>query len=65
MINDPARIAYKSITPLEIEEEKPKRGLLSKGGSSSRKEGDMSPGDIARYYFTQLRNARRNRTDES
>tara|TARA_R100001163_G_scaffold20225_1_gene17617 strand:- start:2778 stop:2972 length:195 start_codon:yes stop_codon:yes gene_type:complete len=64
MINDPARIAYKSITPLEIEEEKPKRGLLSKGGSS-RKEGDMSPSDIARYYYTQLRNARRNRTDES
>lgn len=64
MINDPARIAYKSITPLEIEEEKPKRGLLSKGGSR-RKEGDMSPGDVARYYFTQLRNARRNRTDES
>ena len=64
MINDPARIAYKSIIPLEIEEEKPKRGLLSKG-CSSRKEGDMSPGDIARYYFTQLRNARRNRTDVS
>jgi len=64
MINDPARIAYKSITPLETEDDKPKKGLLSKNGSSS-KEGDMSPGDIARYYYTQLRNARRNKTDES
>ena len=50
MINDPARIAYKSITPLEIEEEKPKRGLLSKGGSS-RKEGDMVA-DLGRNHHS-------------